>query len=122
MDLEQNTIRWMRTYDADNGLSNHVEALALKSDASGLAVYAREARNGDFFRGFEHGYLFVVRPEDGGHITTKALKLTHGSNHEYRWITSSSAMFFNDYGKIVMGWYLWRFDHTDSDGYYTDSG
>ena len=117
MDLAQNTIRWMRTYDADDGRTNHVEALALKSDASGLAVYAREARSGDFFRGFERGYLFVVRPADGGHITTKALRLTHDSNDQYRWITSSSAMVFNDYGNIVMGWYLWRFDMDDSDGY-----
>ena len=107
----------MRSYDTDNGKSSHVEALSLKSDASALAVYAREVWNGDFSRGYRKGYLFIVRPEDGGHITTTALKLEHENDDEFRWLTSSSAMFFTDYGKVIIGWHLWRASSGDSDGY-----
>lgn len=119
MDLATNSIRWMRTYDADDGGTTHVEGLALKhDDASALAVYARQVRPNGFDRGYNVGYLFVVDPVDGGHLTTKALKLEHDTdNSNFRWLTSSSAMFFNDYGKVIIGWYLYRGDNSDSNGY-----
>ena len=70
MDLAQNTIRWMRTYDIDTGKSYLVEALSLKPDATALAVYSRELDASIFAKGSRQGYLFVIDPADGGHITT----------------------------------------------------
>lgn len=101
MDLEQNTIRWMRTYDTYSGQSSHVEALALKDDdASEIAVYARSSRAQGFETGMRHGYLFVIRAVDGGHVTTQALRLEHDSDisDQRRFLTSSSAMHLNKYG------------------------
>ena len=65
------------------------------------------------------GYLFIIRADDGGHVTNTALKLEHDSNtnDKYRWLTSSSAMFFTNYGKVVIAWHEYRSKLDDSDGY-----
>ena len=109
MDLTQNTIRWMRTYSADDGKLSHVEGLALVDHA--LAVYARDIHS-DISDGHQEGYFFVVNPQDGGHITTRALKVTHfASSAQNRWMTSSSAMYFDDTNnKVTIAWYLHQAD------------
>ena len=69
MDLEQNTIRWMRSYEVNENVNiNYVEALALNTAATQLVAYVREESWEGFVAGRRNGAILVLRPDDGGHI------------------------------------------------------
>ena len=69
MDLEQNTIRWMRSYEVNENVNiNYVEALALNTAATQLVAYVREESWEGFVVGRRNGAILVLRPDDGGHI------------------------------------------------------
>ena len=73
MNLDLNTIRWMRSYEVGStpNLNPYVEGLALKTDGSRVAVYSRYGVD-DLTRGANNGYMFVIRADDGGHVRSKA--------------------------------------------------
>ena len=98
MNLDLNTIRWMRSYEAGSmpNLNPYVEGLALKTDGTRVAVYSRYG-DYDLTRGANSGYMFVIRADDGGHVRSKATKIIHDNTSEmYKFMTSSSAMFYNN--------------------------
>jgi hypothetical protein len=51
MDLDANTIRWMRSYDSGGGDTSYIEGLALNPAEDKVAVYARKAHDSNFRKG-----------------------------------------------------------------------
>ena len=51
MDLAANTIRWMKSYDSDDGDTRYIEGLALNPAEDKVAVYTRKAHDDDFRKG-----------------------------------------------------------------------
>jgi len=71
----------MKSYDSTvSGDTKFIEALALNPTEDKVAVYTRKDYNSNFQYGGYEGSLFVVRSEDGGYVTKKALKIAHSDN------------------------------------------
>ena len=56
--------------------------------------------------GFREGYIFVIRTEDGGHVTNEVFKIEHNNVGSAHFLTQSSAMILTDYGKVIQAWRL----------------
>lgn len=64
MDLDLKVVRWMHYYNI-NDQGHEVEALALNSDETKVAVWARDEKNDAWETGVNRGYLFVIKASDG---------------------------------------------------------
>lgn len=71
MDLANNVVRWMKTYQPST--SALIEALALNDNADKIAVYARWVRLEQPAYGSRKGTLFVISAENGNYVTERAL-------------------------------------------------
>ena len=97
----------MKSYDSTvSGDARFIEALALNPAEDKVAVYARKDYNSNFEYGGYEGSFFVIRSEDGGYVTKKALKIAHSGNQNIAFMTSSDSMFFTSSGKVIMTWWL----------------
>lgn len=86
MDLDQNSVRWARTYDVlgidstSTIRSKYVNALSVNPDGDKVAVHVSEDNPA---KGTLTSMLFVIRAADGGHETKKAMHITHDTQSKF---------------------------------------
>ena len=94
MDLATKTVRWSKNFSPTDKEAKHVAALALReSDNESVAVILQnnEVTVGER----EYAFLIIINTNHGGHISKKAVKITHSEKEvDRRFITGSQGLFY----------------------------
>ena len=103
MDLDQNTIRWARTFDVLNTLavgiqSKYVTALSINPAGDKVAVHVSEDIP---TKGTLESMIFVIRTADGGHVTKQAMHIKHDTFSKFL-LQSSSSLYYTGDDTVLM--------------------
>ena len=52
------------------------------------------------------GYFWTINTNDGSNERNEMVKMTQSTNNDHRWMTSSAAMVFTAYDKIIVAMQL----------------
>lgn len=66
-----------------------------------MAVYAVNPEYSTDIGGHNIGYFWSIKTSDGGYVSW-VLKITHSTNTDERWMTSSAAMYYTQHSKVVV--------------------